>query len=676
MPFISLVVPVYQVEAYLGQCLDSILEQPFGDMEVIVVDDCSTDGSAEIIAEYAGRDERVRPVRLEVNSGLGAARNAGFRQARGEYVWFIDSDDWLAEGALAAVADRLRDVKPDVLVVDYARVQLGGRVERGGGQRLLGSAPEAFRLDGYPMMLAIFCVAWNKVVRTQLLDAEELSFPPGLYEDVPFAYPLLVKAERISTLDRVCVFYRQRRNSSIVGTTTRRHMGIIAQYELAMRRIGPGWAADFVSRQGVRHGLHVLGAEGRLPAAARSEFFFRLAAFADRHSAYFGGLKNFLLRWRAWEVYRGLQVGKAAARRGMARLANVSVRGVARKLRRLPGLAYYWWQRRRPLEDLAVYSSYWGRAYQCNPAAIHAAARRLAPGVRSVWAVKADEVERLPAGVDHVVIGSFAYYRALASARWLFNNANFENEIVKRPGTIHVQTNHGTPLKFMGVDEPMYRENSEKLLKRCDRWDFSLVSNRYSERVWRRAYPCRFEFLEYGYPRNDVLVNATPDDVARLRRSYPDGPLVLYAPTHRGSLPVPRMPQIPGATMLEKQHYLVAGGGGGPDIEELMLVSDVLLTDYSSVMFDYALLDRPIVIYAPDWDDYVRERGVYFDLLSEPPGVVARTPQQLVEAFESGEVWRTHELRAAFRERFCQFDDGRGAERVVRRVILGEVEAS
>jgi CDP-glycerol glycerophosphotransferase len=205
-----LVVPVYQVEAYLGHCLDSILEQPFTDLEVIVVDDRSTDGSAEIIAGYAERDERVRPVRLEANSGLGAARNAGFRQARGEYVWFIDGDDWLAEGALAAVADRLREVKPDVLVVDYARAHIGGRIERGGGQRLLGDAPEAFCLEGYPMILTGFCVAWNKVVRTQFLDAEELSFPPGLYEDAPFAYPLLAKAERISTLDRVCVYYRCR----------------------------------------------------------------------------------------------------------------------------------------------------------------------------------------------------------------------------------------------------------------------------------------------------------------------------------------------------------------------------------------------------------------------------------------------------------------------------------
>jgi CDP-glycerol glycerophosphotransferase len=669
-----LVVPVYQVEAYLAQCLDSILGQPFGDLEVIVVDDCSTDASAEIIAEYAERDDRIRPVRLETNSGLGAARNAGMRLAKGEYVWFVDGDDWLAEGALADVAERLREIKPDVLVVDYARVHIGGRVERSGAQTLLGGAPEAFSLDAYPLMVTGFCVAWNKVVRTQFLEAEELSFPPGWYEDVAFTYPLLAKAGRISALDRVCVFYRQRRHGSILGTTSPRHIDLIWQYELAIRRLGPVWVSEYLRQQAVRHGLQVLGMHGRLPTDYRREFFLRLAAFADRHDAHRGGLRDLLLKWRAWELYHGLQLGKGLVHLAREQLSDLSVRDVARKVKRLPGLGYYWWQRRRPLEDLAVYSSYWGRAPECNPAAIDDAAKRLAPGVRSVWAVTADQVRRLPAGVDHVVIGGFGYYRALARARWLFNNANFDGDVVKRPGTIHVQTHHGTPLKFMGVDEPSYRDDPEKLLKRCDRWDFSLVSNRYSERIWRRAYPCQFEFLNYGYPRNDVLVNATPDTVARLRRSYPDGLLVLYAPTHRETLPAPPIPEIPGVTVLEKKHYLVAdaGAGAGPAIEELMLVSDVLITDYSSVMFDYALLDRPIVIYAPDWDDYVLERGVYFDLMKHPPGVVARTPRELVTAFESGAVWRSRSRRAAFRERFCEFDDGQAAEKVVRRVILGE----
>jgi CDP-glycerol glycerophosphotransferase len=104
----------------------------------------------------------------------------------------------------------------------------------------------------------------------------------------------------------------------------------------------------------------------------------------------------------------------------------------------------------------------------------------------------------------------------------------------------------------------------------------------------------------------------------------------------------------------------------------------VLVTDYSSIMFDYANLDRPIVVYADDWDVYRATRGVYFDLLSgqpgDTPGPVARTEDELIAVFREG---RWHEddataLRAAFRARFCQFDDGHAAERVVRTLMLGQ----
>ncbi|MEA2310785.1 MAG: CDP-glycerol glycerophosphotransferase, partial [Solirubrobacteraceae bacterium] len=111
-----------------------------------------------------------------------------------------------------------------------------------------------------------------------------------------------------------------------------------------------------------------------------------------------------------------------------------------------------------------------------------------------------------------------------------------------------------------------------------------------------------------------------------------------------------------------------------PSVERLCLAADVLITDYSSIMFDYATLDRPIVIHAPDWERYRILRGTYFDLLAEPPGAVARSDAELIEAFRSGAVAgeEATRARAAFRERFCSLEDGHSAERVVRRVWFGE----
>jgi CDP-glycerol glycerophosphotransferase len=647
VPLISIVVPVYGVEAYLRPCLDSIMAQSFEDFELIAVDDRSPDRCAEIIAEFAARDSRVRPVHLDTNVGLGPARNAGLAFATGEYTWFVDSDDWLAPGALAAIAERLEATRPDALVVDYARSHLDGSTKRNVLGHLLREAPDVFRIDEYPDLLRNFGVAWNKVARTEFLRATNLSFPSGWYEDIPFSYPLLDWAQRLSTLDRVCLFYRQRRHGSILGSSSARHIELFDQYERAFCLVKSGPVHRYLRDHALGHGLLVLNTPGRVPGPFRKTFHRRLVEFQHRYGLQPQGWKQRVLLaggWRIAPYRRSIKLPKGDWKR---------------KVKRLPGLAYYWWQRRKPLQDLAVYSSYWGRAYECNPAAIHAKAAELAPHVRGVWLVTEEHAARMPSHVDYVVIGSLPYYRALARARWAVYNDNLEGEIVKRPGTVHLQTHHGTPLKRMGVDEP--GANLDKLLKRCDRWDFNLSANRYSTEVWARAYPSPFQTLEFGQPRNDALVNACPISEERV---------VLYAPTFRpGRQPSP--PDVPGVHLVVKQHYF--HDSRSASINELMLEASALITDYSSVMFDFALLDRPIVIYAPDWESYVDRRGVYFDLLREPPGPVATTLEELQRIFATGEVWGYEQERKAFRERFCQFDDGRAAERVVRHLFLGEL---
>src|SRR6478735_4704643 len=122
MPRLTLIVPAYNVQGYIGECLDSVLGQDFTDIEVIGVDDCSPDGSGAILDSYAARDSRLRVLHLTENVGLGRARNAGLDAATGDYVLFLDSDDTLAPGSLTAVAARLDATDdPDILVYDYTR---------------------------------------------------------------------------------------------------------------------------------------------------------------------------------------------------------------------------------------------------------------------------------------------------------------------------------------------------------------------------------------------------------------------------------------------------------------------------------------------------------------------------------------------------------------------------
>jgi CDP-glycerol glycerophosphotransferase len=744
MTLISFVVPVYGVQGYLRECLDSILNQSFTDIEVIAVDDCSPDGCGDILAEYAARNPRLRVIALDRNSGQGPARNRGLAEATGEYVWFVDSDDWLADGALRAVVDRLRATDAEVLIVDHARVYWDDRVDPsepggtappgstaptgpGSDARRLQAAPAIFALRDWPDAIDILHVPWNKVIRRDLVRRLGLQFRAGWYEDIPFTYGVLTAAERISTLDRVCVYYRQRRAGAATRTLCDGHFAIFPNWAQVFdtfddSRPGAEQLRKLLFRRMIWHLLIVRGNDDRMPVELRARFFAEMTAYHRRYLPPGGypvpggveGIKHRLVaggRQRTFQLMRlGFRLAGFARRaaRPVARQGGRVVRALARNAREAAFRTYHHVESRLPMDQsLAVYAAYWYRGYACNPAAIYEKARELAPGVRGVWVVRRDRAGTMPAGVDYVVSGSLRYYRTLARAKWLINNVNWPNYVRKRPGSVHLMTHHGTPLKVMGLDQRAYPGGVQDAdfagqMRRADRWDFSITANAFSTQMWERAYPCRYETLETGYPRNDRLAVATVEDVARARARLgiePGERAVLYAPTHREHHPGYHPPFDPTefvealgphGLLLVRSHYFqdraaappaasrpgdrVRDVSSYPSVEDLYLAADVLVTDYSSVMFDYAILDRPIVVYAPDWQAYRLVRGVYLDITTDPPGAVTMTFPDLLDLFRTGAVENdaAAKARSQFRRRFCALEDGRASERVVRKVLLGE----
>ncbi|MFI1212106.1 CDP-glycerol glycerophosphotransferase family protein [Streptomyces sp. NPDC020802] len=710
MPRFSVIVPAYQVQAYLHECMASVLEQSFTDLELIAVDDCSPDACGAIIDEFAARDARVRAVHLKENVGLGRARNAGMRYATGDYLIFLDGDDSLTPHALREIADRVKETgDPDVLVYDYARTFWSGETVRNvrAGQ-LTEEGPAPFRLDDRPGLLNVLMVVWNKAYRREFVERERFAFPPGFYEDTPWTYPVLMAAETIATLDRVCVHYRQRRQGSILGTTSSRHFDIFDQYDRVFAHLDahPELARwrPVLFRRMVDHLSAVFLKRDRLPRGTRAEFLRKARAHYRRYRVGDAGLpsgnrlRHALVRLGSHRAYRALWTATRLKRR-VARLTGALARGVRTAALRL----HYGVQRRLPVRtDHAVFAGYGGRGHGCNPGALEAAFRTLAPGMRTAWIADPEFHHTIPTGTRRLTPGSAAYWTALARSKYLVDNVGFDRRLVKRPGQVMIQTQHGTPLKHMGLDlqeRPAAARGTDfaELLRGADQWDYCLSANRHSTLVWERVFPSGYTTLEYGQPRSDVFQKATPTDVARLRESLgiPEGSVaVLYAPTHRDYLRTQRaaldLERVlrrlgPRFVLLTRAHpaYRAPLTGGGarlidvsdhPSVESLCLASDALITDYSSLMFDYAGLDRPIVIHADDWEAYEAARGTYFDLRAFPPGAVARSEDELIDIFATGH-WRgsrSAQLRAAFRERFCPYDDGRAAERVVRHVVLGE----
>ncbi|OSP40001.1 CDP-glycerol--poly(glycerophosphate) glycerophosphotransferase, partial [Streptomyces sp. 13-12-16] len=426
-----------------------------------------------------------------------------------------------------------------------------------------------------------------------------------------------------------------------------------------------------------------------------------------RRPAGLDGVRRSLLEEGAYGKYRAFQAANRARRtvRSTVRTGRRRIGAQVRDLRYRRAL-------HRPVDpNLAVFAAYWNRGVACNPAAIAAKLAELAPHIHPVWVVTGENVALLPPGTDHVVPGTRRYWEVLATAKYLVNNVNFPNAVVKRPGTVHLQTHHGTPLKRMGVDQMPFPAAAQgldfdALLERVDKWDFSISANSHTTRMWERAYPSRFVSLDHGYPRNDVYYTAGADDIRAVRARLGIAPgrrAVLYAPTHRDyeagwtpRLDLAALAEHLGedTVLLVRGHYFYDGAASPvtglrrsgrivdvssyDPVEELCLAADVLVTDYSSIMFDYANLDRPIVVHADDWETYRTTRGVYFDLMAEAPGPVARTQDELTGILTT-DAWRDEsaaKARAVFRHRFCEYDDGRAAERVVRRVFLGQDEAS
>ncbi|RSS87194.1 glycosyltransferase [Streptomyces sp. WAC02707] len=714
MPRFSVIVPCFKVQGFLRECLDSVLDQSFRDIEVVAVDDCSPDGCGAILDEYAALDERVRVLHLEENVGLGRARNAGLPLATGDYLFFLDSDDTLTPGALRAMADRLAEAEdPDVLVFDYARTYWWGGTRRNVLAQVLAETDRTFTAAERPEILDLLMVVWNKVYRRDFVEREGFTFPPGYYEDTPWTFPVMFAAGRIATLDRICLNYRQRRQGNILSTTSRKHFDVHAQYErvfafLDARPELARWRPFLHAKMG-EHCLDILSKPDRLPPSDKAEFFRRTAEMFRRYRPEGAQIPAELrVLEHGYAAYR-LRRGSGRAGRELGRRARQARGAAAGRLGRVRTAVNV----RRPLDpDLVVYSAFSHRGVLGDPGAIHRKAREIAPHLRGVWVVRGEEeAAALPPDTEHVLLGSAQYRRTVERAAFLVNNVNWPWAVPKRPGSVHIHTHQGTPLKYMGADllgRPGARHGLDvpQMLRRADRWDHSLVAGRYAERVWERAYPCHFSSARTGSPRNDVLVNAGPQDGDRVRErlGVPDGhTVVLYAPTRREYRRGGYVERIDparlaadlgeGHTLVVRLHPSLAAGparGLGlaelhrrgvlidatdePHVEDLMLASDLLITDYSALMFDYVLLDRPVLIHADDWAAYTASRGTYFDVTAEAPGHVSRSYRELAWLLASG-AWRDEEaarLRSAFRDRFCEYEDGRAAERVVRTLLLGE----
>ncbi len=380
---------------------------------------------------------------------------------------------------------------------------------------------------------------------------------------------------------------------------------------------------------------------------------------------------------------------------------------IKKPLRKLALLGYRILAMILPLsKDVVIFESNVGRNYSGNVRSIYEymIEQGLDDKYRFVWSI--EDTKTLIPGKTKIVRRTrlkYLYYMAIAKV-WV-SDSRMPKWLIKREGVTYIQTWHGTPLKKLALDMDVlsmggstdvekYRANFKA---NTSTWDYLISQNHFSSETFRRCFDFKKEMLEIGYPRNDVLFKMNNEkDIVSLKKRLKlplDKKIILYAPTWRddqfyeksrykfvSDMDYQHMMDVLGDEyiMIVKFHYLVQDNidwskykgfiyefNQHADIAELYLVADMLITDYSSVMFDYSLLKRPMFFFAYDMENYKNNlRGFYFDFLETAPGPIVETTKDLADSIKNYKKEDWEVKYQEFHDKFNHCDDGLASKKV------------
>lgn len=413
-------------------------------------------------------------------------------------------------------------------------------------------------------------------------------------------------------------------------------------------------------------------------------------------------------------IFRAIQTTTAPKVTPADRVQSETAQSVYRAVRRnryyLPVMKrLYKLMRMAPLDkDTIVFESGQGKQYADSPRAIHEELVRQGDTRKKVWIYH----KRLPVTDKYTTVvkrHSPAFFWHLATAKYWVNNHNFPNYIHRRRQGKYIQTWHGTPLKRMFLDQDNFYGRDpgyvDRVKEASAQWNALVSPSPYATAAMQSSYGYKGPVYELGYPRNDVLRGPNTDEIRRNFRHRlaipPEQTVVLYAPTFRDDQPTTRgrfafdWPFDPEAfverfgsnvTLLLRTHFLIntkleipeslrsniIDVSRVPDINELFLASDMLVTDYSSSFFDYSVLERPIIFFAYDLENYRDNlRGFYLDYEKDLPGPIATTAEILFDEIDKATSMTQvdREQLRSFARKYAPNDDGHAAKRVIERLL-------
>lgn len=746
--------PVYNVERYLVTCLESIVHQTFQEIEVIIVNDGSKDGSLGILKEYEAKYPEMIHVYTTENRGVSHARNYGIERAKGEYILFVDSDDFIELNMCERLYEKASKDKNDIVICRYYDIyenETTHQIRKKCGKAYEIAIGRNFNIHDTKFELThISPFPWDKLFRRSLFDTHR--FPEKLrFEDLAIMYTIITSAQSIGVIEDRLYNYRRSNQGSFLSNFSEGTLDIVRALELFLEGMKKqNNYEEFIEEVEYICARHLLirynsifdtATKGKLKI--KKEMINRSMNFLE--SNFPNWRENRYLKYTASKASK-VKLAKYTSRGKMIRTATVreytpvifvkvlrklksiadKFKGKIRKFAKAKNKRHVIAQNIPGIKLLHLpndvrYTLYYEKC-KVNPKDIFLESKHgedIAGNIFQMLLAFGDEKYQdyhimltlkeslmdsygsllARYGIDYVDLiptDSKEYFKVLATAKYLVTDTSFPTYYIKKADQVYLNTWHGTPLKAMGRVVPQREYGLGNVQRNFYIADYLLYQNEFSRDIFVEDYMIAPLFngkiMLSGYPRNSAFFNTNRYDEIRSDLGIEDMQVMAYMPTWRGLLnkkenkkqiselynyffeldAMLRDDQI----IYVKLHPFVKSGLNYDEFNHIapfpeeyetydfLNATDGLITDYSSIMFDYAVSKKKIVLFTYDREEYLKDRGMYLDL-NQVEFPICDTVAELAKAINEESSYPN------FFAEYCKYDRESTARDVCDYFIFG-----
>lgn len=732
MKKISVIVPVYNVEKYISTCLNSILNQTVTDIEIIIVDDGSTDSTLSIVKEFEAKRPDIISVYTQKNSGPAKARNLALSHAKGEFISFIDSDDTIAYDMYEKMYNLAKERDSDLVLCGRAYTDFNGNIMSTWNPISIDDVTNIYQ--NHSLLGKTSSFVWDKLFKRTIIQDAELCFNEDIHyaEDALFIYSYLVYAKRVCSVTEPLYFYTVQRVGSITGAMDHRMLHEIkACEELTKFYIDKG-IFDFFERD---LAWICVGFWGR-----KFYSFYEKKCNKNLNYKFVCRFYDFLKKYYSdWEYYiRKYATGNSKFKYKINKFKpnklfiwfyihtpywfvklvkkTKKVLSVISKPQKIKMLIKSKKQHKPMYEDYLteyyklpvvknriLYIPNSGDNVAGNPYYLLKDMANRGGFEIYIGSKHPQKAKRVLAKnkvrATVVKMDSSTFQEVLATANYLVTNYRFPTYFTKKDGQILLNTWHGTPLKCLGKHMNSGIKDLGNVQSQFLASDFLLYPNEYTKEKMVDGFMLSELFthkiLVEGYPCNDVFYDSTERNRLKTSLGVAQNRIFVYMPTWRGATvkDAKLKNSVELSTILSdlddkldddiivyvKLHNLSPNSAcmgykhlrpfpQNLEIYQLLNIADALITDYSSVFYDFSNTRRESILFTYDENEYLAERGLYVDIDSLPFKRIHET-EDLADYLNSYTSYEPTEEFNDFLRTYCSHDSA-ATSRKVNDIIL------